>query len=86
MVTRATTLPAKQFETKADVEVRVYEGAFPEACEICFASPTAVYVEVRRPEFEALQKTGANGRNETVERRFFCAVHICAADMVYRSY
>lgn len=76
----------RPFETRNDVEVQVIEGDFWEPCEICFARPTAVYVETRRPDLDAAQKTGVRGTTETVERRFFCAEHICAADMVYRSY
>ena len=74
------------FETRQDVEVRVIEGDFAEACEICFAHPTAVYVEIRRPDLDAAHKAGLVYPREPVERRFFCASHIYAADMVYRSY
>src|SRR5687768_8335969 len=41
------------FETQDDVQVRVVEGDFPEPCEICLARPTAVYVEIRRPDLDA---------------------------------
>ena len=74
------------FETKEDVQVYVEEGDFAAACEICFARPTAVFIEIRRPDLDAAQKTGAIGQREPVERRYFCAEHICAADLVYRSY
>ena len=73
-------------EKKRDMEVDVNEGEFAEACEICFVRPTAVCVEVRLPELEAAQKMGSLARTDVVERRFFCAEHIYAADMVYRSY
>jgi hypothetical protein len=81
-----TERAAPIFETKQDVQVDVNEGDFAEACEICFVRPTAVYVELRRPDLDAAQKTGAIGQREPVERRYFCAEHICAADLVYRSY
>ena len=74
------------FETKQDVQVDVEEGDFAAACEICFVRPTAVRVEIRRPDLDAAQKTGAIGQREPVERRYFCAEHMCAADLVYRSY
>ena len=82
----ATTRPAPIFETKKDVEVFVDEGDFEAACEICFVRPTSILVEIRRPDLEAAQKTGEAAVLEPVERRYFCAEHICAADMVYRSY
>ena len=92
-ITRSASIDASEaiyvgpiFETRNDVEVRIEEGSFAEPCEICFGRPTAVYVEVRRPDTEAAQKTGAFAVLEPVERRFFCATHICAADLVYRSY
>ena len=74
------------FETRDDVQVRVVEGNFSEACEICFARPTAVYVEIRRPDLEASRQTGVFYPIEPVERRFFCTAHIYAADLVYYSY
>ena len=74
------------FETKQDVQVCVHEGDFAAACEICLVQPTAVCVEIRRPDLDATQKIGAIGQREPVERRYFCAEHICAADLVYRSY
>ena len=74
------------FETSADVQVRVLEDYFWEPCEICLTSPSAVCVEIRRPDLDAVQKFGALSSLEPIERRFFCAVHVCAADMVYRSY
>jgi hypothetical protein len=74
------------FETRDDVQVRVVEGDFSEPCEICLARPTAVYVEIRRPDLDASRQAGVFYPIEPIERRFFCLVHICAADMVYRSY
>ena len=81
-----TQMATHRFETNAEVDVLVFEGEYGDACEICGASPTAVYVEVRRADLDASQKTGAGVAKETVERRYFCAQHVCAADMVYRSY
>ena len=77
---------APVFETREDVEVRVEEGDFAEACEICLVRPTAVYVEIRRLDLKAAQKIGSLTPREPVDRRSFCSEHICAADLVYRSY
>lgn len=57
-----------------------------EPCEICLTRPSAVCVEIRQRDLDAVQETGALTTSEPVQRRFFCAEHICAADMVYRSY
>jgi hypothetical protein len=68
-----------------DVEIAVYEGIFEELCELCFTSPTVIVVEIKQPDLEALQKRG-EGVPVEVQRRNFCAEHVTAADMLFRSY
>ncbi|HEU5315546.1 MAG TPA: hypothetical protein VFX49_05510 [Chloroflexota bacterium] len=83
---REVTRTQRAYVPREGVEVAVYEGLFEELCELCFVSPTVIAVEIREPDMGALQKRGEGVPRDAVIRRYFCAEHVTAADMVFRSY